>query len=156
MSDFAILAPVPMEHLRSGYELAPNVEHVAYGTNKWEWLRDVEIDRAGMPIPMLLYASHEGDDADPTCNVAWIGWLVGSSESEREVKDHRPPSTQTDGKWGAFWLVKGLKPLPKADQLPISKIQTTKGGWRKEAPPRGPERVELPSTLSPLFDRFGA
>lgn len=32
--------------------------------------------------------------------------------------------------------------------MPIGKIQGFKGGWRKTAPPRGPELVTLPELLS--------
>jgi hypothetical protein len=29
-----------------------------------------------------------------------------------------------------------------------SAIQTAKGGWRKDKPPRGPELVAMPSTIN--------
>lgn len=37
--------------------------------------------------------------------------------------------------------------VPAGQRLPISAVQTIKGGWRKTAPPRGPELVATPSTL---------
>ncbi|MCL9998306.1 MAG: hypothetical protein NBV68_02900 [Erythrobacter sp.] len=151
MLDFAILAPVPSNHLVSGLQHSAKHGRIAYGTNKWEWLREVERDRDGEPVPVLIYSSHEGSDADLSCVVAWIAKLVASSEKEKEIADARPPSTATDGKWASFWLVEDLKQLPKEDALPISAIQTTAGGWRKESPPRGPERVELPASLSHYF-----
>ena len=40
-----------------------------------------------------------------------------------------------------------LQGATAAQRLPISAIQTVKGGWRKTAPPRGPELVATPSTL---------
>jgi hypothetical protein len=46
-----------------------------------------------------------------------------------------------------FWHVRNLCELPPSQRLPISAIQTVKGGWRKSAPPRGPEMVATPSTL---------
>lgn len=48
----------------------------------------------------------------------------------------------------AFWRVAGLRELPKEKWLPIGKIGTIKDGWREDAPPRGPELVALPESLS--------
>ena len=89
--------------------------------------------------------------------VSWWGWYVGHSESKggahKEGMLHRPPttgaySTDNSGHWAVFWHVQGLRELPAEKRLPIGKVPTTKSGWRKTAPPRGPELVALPETLS--------
>ena len=64
--------------------------------------------------------------------------------------EHRPPTTgqyATDNKghWAVFWHVRQLVPLSVKDRFPISKVKSIKGGWRMNAPPRGPELVAVPS-----------
>jgi hypothetical protein len=66
---------------------------------------------------------------------------------------YRPASTakypnDNRGYWAAYWHAEGLRELHSSKQLPIGKIGSIKGGWRKNAPPRGPELVALPEILS--------
>ncbi len=56
--------------------------------------------------------------------------------------------TDNKGNWAAFWHVGGLRELSQDKHLAIGKIAGLKGGWRKTAPPRGPELVTLPESLS--------
>jgi len=146
--EFAILAPVPLEHLKSGRELAATQPFVAYGTNKWDLMAKIDERAQGERVPMLLYPSHEGVEADPSCIVSWFGWYVGHKFANNAGRypdaSKRPVSTKTDGPFAAFWHIEGLRELPKDKQTPIGKIQGFKGGWRKDAPPRGPELVLLP------------
>ncbi|MGO8657259.1 hypothetical protein ACC771_16785, partial [Rhizobium ruizarguesonis] len=65
---------------------------------------------------------------------------------------HRPPTTgqysnDNKGHWAVFWHLSQLQQLAVKDRFPISKLQTVKGGWRKNAPPRGPELVAVPSFI---------
>jgi hypothetical protein len=154
---FAILAPVPLEHLRSGLDVAAIHDKVAYGTRKWELFRQVEALREGQPVAMLIYPSHEDELAKSNFIVSWFGWYVSSIDgiggAHPEGMKYRPPSTaaypsDNKGHWANFWHVKGLRELPPDKRLPIGKIQGFKGGWRKTAPPRGPELVTLPELLS--------
>lgn len=155
--DFAVLAPVPLEHLQSGREVAQQTGFVAFGTKKWELLRKIDDLSGGLPVPALIYPSHEGVPAKESFLVCWFGWYVGHAESRGGAHPsgmkHRPPTTaqspgDNTGHWAAFWHVEGLRELPKEKQMPIGKIGTVKGGWRKDAPPRGPELVALPEILS--------
>lgn len=63
---------------------------------------------------------------------------------------YRPESTarhagDNSGHWGVFWHLAGLRELPIGKRSPISSFQShASGTWRKNAPPRGPELVELP------------
>jgi hypothetical protein len=154
---FAILAPVPLEHLQSGKDIAAREGFVAFGTRKWELLRKLDELREGAPVPALIYPSHEDVLAKDSFVVCWFGWYIGHEQSRHgahplEMK-HRPPTTaqypsDNRGHWAAFWHVRGLRELPKEKHVQIGKIGTVKGGWRKDAPPRGPELVALPETLS--------
>jgi len=157
MTDFAILAPVPLEHLESGVTIAADKCFVAYGSRKFELFRDVEARRIGQPVPVLIYPSHEDDPAKTSFVVSWVGWYIGSVETDTgrhpQEMDHRPPSTSkypadNKGYWAVFWHVRDLTPLAPSARFPISKLQTVKGGWRKNAPPRGPELVATPSFVA--------
>lgn len=154
IKDFAILAPVPLEHLQSGADIARNTGFVAFGSRKWELFRQVDELRGGAPVPVLIYPSHEDMAVKVSFIVSWIGWYIGCEESGsgRHSKglSHRPPTTgqygsDNQGHWAVFWHVRELRELSPDQRLPISAIQTVKGGWRKSAPPRGPELVAMPS-----------
>jgi hypothetical protein len=155
--DLALLAPVPLEHLQSGKDVAADQGFVAFGTRKWELLRKLDEMRQGVPVPTLIYPSHEDDPAKLTFLVCWYGLYVGSTETPSGQHPlgmkHRPPTTSkypTDnlGHWAAFWHVKCLRELPKRKHIAIGKLATIRGGWRKDAPPRGPELVARPDDLS--------
>lgn len=156
IQDFSILAPVPLEHLQSGAEIASSTGFVAFGSRKWELFRKVDELRGDARVPVLIYPSHEDVPAKDSFIVSWVGWYVGSEESgngkHSKGMTHRPPTTgqytsDNRGHWAVFWHACDLRELPAAQRLPISAIQTVKGGWRKSAPPRGPELVATPSTL---------
>jgi hypothetical protein len=154
---FAILAPVPHKHLESGEPVAEATGYVAFGTAKWELFQKIEADRDGAAIPVLIYPSDNDAAVSTSLMVSWWGWYIGHTQSKAgahiDGMVHRPPSTakypaDNTGHWPIFWHVKGVRRLAQEKQLPISKVPTIKGGWRKNAPPRGPELVALPEALS--------
>jgi hypothetical protein len=155
-ADFAILAPVPLEHLQSGRKVADEKGFIAFGSMKWDLFRTVDERRNGVPVPVLIYPSHEDVPVKDSFIVCWGGWYDGHVDSinGRHPDDmtYRPQTTgkysaDNQGHWAVFWHVRKLFELPKAQQMPISAVQTIKGGWRKNAPPRGPELVAAPSTI---------
>lgn len=157
LHDFAILAPVPLEHLDSGLIVARREGLVAYGTMKWELLGKVDGMRKGARVAVLMYPSHEDVPAKDSFVVSWFGWYEGSVYSVNgahpDGMKYRPQSTakypaDNRGHWAAFWHVKNLRALSADKQISIGKIQGYKGGWRKDKPPRGPELVTLPEKLS--------
>lgn len=154
---FAILAPVPLEHLETGVPVSEMTGYVAFGSTKWELFHKIDSDRAGAPVPVLIYPSDTDTPTDTNYRVSWWGWYIGHSKSRGGAHIngllHRPPSTEqyaadNAGHWPIFWHVAGLRKLPKEKHLPIGKVPTIKNGWRKQAPPRGPELVALPEALS--------
>lgn len=154
IKDFAILAPVPLQHLQSGADIARKTGFVAFGSRKWELFRQIDELRSGAPVPVLIYPSHEDMAVKVSFIVSWVGWYIGCEESgsgrHSRGMSHRPPTTEqygsdNQGHWAVFWHVRDLRELPIEQQLPISAIQTVKGGWRTSAPPRGPELVATPS-----------
>lgn len=110
-----------------------------------ELFRKVDELRGGASIPVLIYPSHEDVLAEESFIVCWTGWYIGCEESgngkHSKGMTHRPPTTEqytpdNQGYWAVFWRIRELRELPQAQQLPISAIQTIKGGWRK-APAAG-------------------
>lgn len=154
MTDLALLAPVPQGHLEAGQTVAAERGFVAFGSRKFELFRLIEERREGWPVPVLIYASHEEEPVTLNSLISWVGWYIGSEEthSGRHSRgmEHRPATTAdnpTDnlGYWAVFWHVERLQPLAVENRFPLSRLQTIAGGWRKDAPPRGPELVARPS-----------
>lgn len=157
IADFSILAPVPLAHLQSWVEITNGTEEfVAFGSDKWEFFRSIDEKRNGLSVPVLIYASHVGKPTKDRFIVSWAGWYVGHVNSRMgrhpDGKKHLPPSAEQDSPdFAVFWHVSQLRELTDRHRLPISKIQTIKDGWRKNAPPRGPELVATPSTIEQLL-----
>ena len=82
MSKFAILAPVPLEHLESGEEIARDKGFVAFGSRKFELFRDIDERRKGKRVPVLICPSHEDSGSNISNFVSWFGWYVGGEESD--------------------------------------------------------------------------
>ena len=152
ISDFSILAPVPLAHLRSWVEIANDTEFVAFGSDKREFFRSIGGVRDDLRVPALIYASHAGVPTKDRFVVSWAGWYIGSVESRHgrhpDGMTHRPPSTKTDSPdFAVYWHVSELRELTDGQRLPISKINKLKGGLRKDAPPRRPDLVATPSMI---------
>src|SRR5688572_5431931 len=116
VTEFAILAPVPREHLESGKEIAESTGYVCFGSDLFELFRKVDQERHGAEVPVLLYASHTTELADWGYVIAWRGVYVGCVEDAdakraEELAGHRPPTTRkypsdNASGWGVFWKVK--------------------------------------------------
>src|SRR5262249_50503706 len=153
---FAVLAPVPERHLRSGQIVARDTGHVAFGSQKFELFREVDRLRAGEPVPVIIYPSHEDAEAKMGFMISWTAWYIGhvqsSSEKRSDEPAHRPPTTignkgDDSNGWAIFWRARDLNMLPENQHFAISTVQTKKGYWRKDHPPRGPEIVARPSFI---------
>jgi hypothetical protein len=154
LQHFAVLAPIPLEHLESGKPIAESTGYVAFGTNNWKLFQKLDTMRDGARVAVLIYPSWDDETVDKGPRVSWFGWYEGQTPSKGgahpDGMTHRPPSTSAEH-WAAFWHVSGLRQLPQAKQLPISKIETIKGGWRKNAPPRRPGLLRV-TVLMHIYD----
>lgn len=156
-TDFAILAPVPKEHLDAGLDVIKEQGCVAFGTRKWELFRDVDERSKKQPVPMLIYPSHEDVPSKQSFRVSWVGRYVGHVHSNHgahpEGLRYRPPSTAKNpgdnlGHWAIFWHLDALRQLSLDEYIPIGELQShSTKKWLKAAPPRGPVLVEIPSEL---------
>jgi hypothetical protein len=160
---FALLAPVPEEHLISGLEaiaaqldaddLPPgHVPKVAFGTMAFEALAEIEQLRAGKSVEVLIYASHAQGEQPLNPEATWRGLYVGYVGSRRGrypgKSIFRPKSTATDKlNWAVFWEVQELERLKTP--IPIGHL-TGKGKKAKYQPrflPEGPVAIDPPQLL---------
>jgi hypothetical protein len=157
-ADFALLAPVPLEHLIDGILITRARKYVSFGSQKWDLFRQIERERAGRPVPTLIYASQDESRSELKYKVDWLGWYIGSTEDSEEKRQdehegHRPPSTYNYRNlgdsaygWAVFWRVLGLVQVPRDQAHEIRELQSLRTGVaRKAGAPRGPERIELPA-----------
>lgn len=155
---FAILAPVPEEHLISGLDaiaaqldsddLPPDhLPKVAFGSMDFEVLGEIEKLRNGKAVEVLIYASDAKGEQPLNPEVTWRGLYVGSVGSRRGRYPGkaicRPKSTASDKPtWAVFWEVHGLEHLKTP--VPIGKLR----GRNKKTPyqprfiPEGPIIIE--------------
>lgn len=150
--DFALLAPVPAEHLKSGEAVATDQGYVAFGSLKWELFKQIDGWRGHDRVPVLIYPSY---DDDPNFEIRWVGWYVDYVDSVGGAHPygmkHRPPTTAAyanDTTWAVYWHVEELRRLDETEYRPISSLESYKTGlWRKGQAPRGPEIVARPDWI---------
>lgn len=158
--DFAILAPVPREHIEDGQKVTQEKGYVCFGSAKWELFRALDARRQGRPVPVVLYASHNEDLADWGYVVAWRGNYIGSVEdTDEKVAEerggHRPESTDkyrakgdSATGWAVFWRVSDLILLPESERRELRAFQSFRTGKDRElTAPRGPEVISRPLWL---------
>ncbi len=155
---FAILAPVPERHLRSGLEAIaaqlaadpPVIPPVlAYGSKAFELFRKIDIERGEHSVDVFIYASHANEQT-LKLRATWKASYIKHVESRRGRYPgnalHRPPSTEQDRQdyWAIYWLIQDLAEL--ATPIPVSELR----GYGKKADyltnfvPEGPLLVEHP------------
>jgi hypothetical protein len=155
--DFAVLAPVPREHLDDGQDVARRTGYVCFGSHKWELFRELDRRRDGERVPVLIYASHNEELAEWGYVVAWKGNYVGSVDDtmgklEEERGGHRPRSTDkyrhkgdSATGWPVFWKVSDLTQLTDTERRELRDFQSYRTGRDKEnSAPRGPEIIVRP------------
>lgn len=152
--DFALLAPVPLEHLADGVLIAKAHEYVAFGSMKFEFFRQLDELRTGYDVLALLYASHEGASDSDAYQIGWRGWYTGSEEirggKSKSEELNRPSTTKKYAKdnarfWAVFWHVTKLEQLASSARFPVHKTRSYKTlAPKKDAAPRCPQLIWLP------------
>ncbi|WP_404784123.1 hypothetical protein [Altericista sp. CCNU0014] len=159
---FALLAPVPEEHLISGLEAiaaqldsddlpADHVPKIAFGSMAFEVLAEVEKLRAGKSVEVLIYASHAKGEQPLNPEATWRGLYVGCVGSRRGrypgKSIFRPQATATDKlNWAVFWEVQELERLKTS--IPIGSL-TGKGKktpYQSRFIPEGPVQIDYPAS----------
>jgi hypothetical protein len=148
---FAILAPVPEEHLIDGEEVCAREGRVAFGSRAWERFREVDTGRNGMSVEVLIYESGGLSKPEARWRATYVGHVEGHSGAHPNGMKYRPPSTakyemDNKGYWAVFWEVSGLRRVPKGEEV---KIRDLRGLGKKSyySPtfiPEGPLLIEYP------------
>ena len=117
---FALLAPVPLEHLRSG--LSVHEGRVAFASRASKTFEKLDAERNGMPVDVFIYASRHAKA--PSLEVSWCGQYVGHVKNSHGARpadiQFRPPSTLSDtNDYDVVWQVANLHELQPAQRLPV-------------------------------------
>lgn len=149
----ALVAPVPLVHLQDGHKTCDEHGKVAFGSRAWETFRELDLLRKGMPVDVLIYASHA--DGHHDFEVSWHGRYIGHVESvggaHPEGMRYRPLSTMShphdnSGHWAVFWEVEDLHLLPEENRISLAVFTGfgKKKPYGHAFPPEGPLLVEHP------------
>jgi hypothetical protein len=141
--DIALLAPVPLEHLKSGGTMKGRV---AFGSRAYEIFLKLEELRGDDDVDVYIYASHAGGlhDAEVSWHARYVGFIRSESGLHPNPK-HRPESTFTDTPDSAvFWEVEDLEPLEPPIWIGTLKGLGKKKPYGHQFPPHGPVLIEHP------------
>lgn len=149
VSEFALLTPVPVEHLTDGVETCTREGTVAFGSDAWQLF-----ESADFPLDpgddVLIYASHTGEPAIP--RITWRAQFGRYQRTEQyrgmELRRIRPPSTRPEDAetpWAGFSELTGLRQLDGDEALPILGMLDQHGRpYRSAFIPRGPIIITAP------------
>jgi hypothetical protein len=152
----ALLVSVPDIHLHEAQEICNRYGRVAFGSNAFEFFRDLEANLGIQEeLPVLIYVSRTGSGQNPKFfsagRIPFTGRLVRWSEpsaGKHPEPNVRPKSTlDSDTKWAGFWEVKDLTLIGKQlEQIQLTELRTVKSGKpgiKLSQPPEGPLMVIL-------------
>lgn len=153
VTDLAVLAPVPYEHLESGEDVCRREGKVAFGSMKWEFFRDLDARATGEKVPVYLYASWAAEgSARPLVSwrATYVGHVEGSGAGHPEGMRYRPPTTgkyPTDNsEWAVYWEVEELERLPSGSGIAMNRFVGYDTGkpFARHLVPEGPMLVREP------------
>lgn len=125
----SFLAPVPYMHLDSAIEILQEKPFVLFGTEAFEFFRNVE---EGARV--LIYRSHE--DIGPIYYQGiYRGYVSDPSEMKRLERNGFRPETTSGESWGMYWKCSDIQLLPHP--IPLEQIQMVSRKYMKKYP-RGP------------------
>jgi hypothetical protein len=143
--EFAILAPVPEEHLLSWQKDGEQTK-VAFGSMAFELFRQADELRGEKAVEVFIYASL-AENRPLNSEVSWHGLYVGHvpSRSGRHPQGmkYRPPSTASEKPtWAIFWEVEELEPLSSPIAIASLRGLGKKSKYQPRFTPEGPLLIE--------------
>jgi hypothetical protein len=153
MTNFALLAPVPQEHLESGLKTLEEFGEVAFGSRAWEFFRELDAKRDGKPVDAYIYASHSDKFGAP--KVRWLGRYIGFVLAEDAARldqlKYRPSSTleaagDKVGHWALYWKLDQLELIDSDKAIEMNRFigMNSKKAYVKSFMPEGPLMIEAP------------
>ena len=167
---YALLAPVPEDHLGDALRVCAAEGRVAFGSgwvgeeksgsSSWELFESLKREGVVPGLPVLIYASSTSDTGLLRYHrpgyVTFVGQLVGATSANSAGKHPRAevrPASALSGDTPAavFWEVAALRLLNVAEQFPYAKLKRVSRdrstGIAITSYPRGPTRVLVPKEL---------
>lgn len=134
MSKLAILAPVPVMHLKSALHVLAAKDFVLFGSENWGIF-----DQTAIGSPVFIYLSL----ANAVPEVSYVGVYQGLVKDSFEMlklekAGYRPESTSGEKGWGCYWKVNGIAMLDPPRSL--GEFQLASGKYLSGIP-RGPLHV---------------
>ena len=146
-----LLAPVPLDLLRDGLAFARDGE-LALGSRAWEVFRRLDEIRAGRPVRVWIYASHDPERLS-VASVTWTARYLRTIESRGgghpESERYRSPLARPEddlGHWAVYWHVDGLRELAPTERRPMANMQ----GFGQPRPYGHPFEPEGPILIEPV------
>ncbi len=134
MPGYALLAPIPAEHLEGAIELLKTKDFVLFGSEAYETFLKTETG-----AKVLIYASHKNAEPIASYRAVYRDIVKDLAEMQRlEKEGYRPPTTVGE-KWAFYWKVSDIEKL--ADPIPLSDLQLATGGYFDKGYPWGPVHV---------------
>jgi len=148
--DVALLAPVPAVFLPEGADLCANPRKgkVAFGSSAWELFEELDKERDGLPVLVLIYASHTDSHAPlATWSGYYVGYVRGVGGAHPDGRKIRPVTAVQDGDeegpWALYWEVADLKPMDAP--VPIGGLRGYRAKKNLEpSRPKGPIIIKRP------------
>jgi len=116
----ALLASVPLEHLRASVDVVKHQKMVAFGSDAWETLAQLDALLKGNPTDAFIYASMGIGIGNV---VSWHAKYLRRRDAVNQMHPggmrYRPPTTENE-KWTSYWEVSELRELPKSDWIPLN------------------------------------
>lgn len=142
--DIALLAPVPEGLLEDGLRICRTKGKVAFGSRAWELFRNLDERRDGMPVDVLIYASHRDDtDRVVSWGARYVDHVEGVDGKHPEGRRYRSRLALEDGSgwWAVFWEVEDLH---QVEPIPICELASYGEGkpYSKSFVPEGPILIE--------------
>jgi hypothetical protein len=150
-----LLAPVPVEHLRSGLQVLEREPFIALGSRAWQVFRELDLQRDDRAVRVLIYASWHEDQPVPlsaTWTRLYVGQVEANGGAHPEGMRFRPQTTaqyagDNEGYWAIFWHLADLRELAPAERIPVAEMT----GWRDKRPYGHPFEPEGPIIIQPIY-----
>jgi hypothetical protein len=121
MTSYALLTPVPADHLRDGEDTCRRAGRVAFGSQAWPVFEELDLI-AGSGIPVFIYASMDGGAVGP--QVTWAAtyqrYVESKGGAHPDRAKFRPRSCRSEdasGYWAGFYEVTDLRRLSDNEQI---------------------------------------
>lgn len=136
---------MPEEHLLAALCVQEKQGRVAFGSEAWDRLAELQAMLGDESTEVYIYASMA---RLPVTAATWRAIFIRyrhaiNNGTHPEGMRFRPATTQNE-RWAAYWEVGGLERLSKDDRVPMDHFSALASGKRfqKHFVPRGPTLIE--------------